>query len=210
MDRKVFFAGVRSSLFGGKLTQDQVQGFEVILNAFDREGVKHRQQAAYMLATAFHETAFTMQPVRETLAKSDDQAIRILDVAFARGRLPWVSKPYWRKDAQGKSWLGRGLVQLTHKANYQKASDETGIDFVGDPTLAMVPEHAATILIRGMDEGWFTGKTLDRYIDDVDEADSEDLREYVAARPIINGTDKAAAIGGYAVKFEAALRAAEF
>ncbi|MDO6965802.1 peptidoglycan-binding protein [Rhizobium alvei] len=214
MDRGVFYAAVRSSLFAGKLTQYQVEGFEVLLNALEADrddgtplSLDH---AAYMLATAYHETAYTMHPVRETLASSDDEAIRILDLAFARGRLPWVRKPYWRKDADGKSWLGRGYVQLTHKANYQKAAEKTGIDFVGDPSLAMVPEHAAVILIRGMDEGWFTGRTLDDYLDGVDESDAVDLAEYRASRPIINGTDKAAAIAGYALKFEAALKAAGF
>jgi putative chitinase len=72
----------------------------------------------------------------------------------------------------------------------------------------MVPNIAAKIMIRGMDEGWFTGRTLDQYIDDADEADSEDLREYINARPIINGKDKAEQIGLIAVKFEAALKAA--
>lgn len=210
MNRQAFFAGVRSSLFAGKLTQSQVEGTNFILDAFEKKGVSERNYAAYMLATAFWETAHTMQPVRETLASSDDQAIRVLDTAYARGRLPWVRKPYWRKDANGKSWLGRGFVQLTHLANYQKASDELGVDLVGNPSLAMDPAIAAAIMIEGMEEGWFTGKTLDDYIDDQDESDSEDLREYRNARPIINGKDKAEQIALIAVKFEAALRAAGY
>jgi hypothetical protein len=216
MNRASFYSAVRSSLFAGKLTQSQVEGFEALLDALEKgqdedDGVPlTSDHAAYMLATAYHETAFTMHPVRETLAASDDQAIRILDSAFARGRLPWVRTPYWRKDADGKSWLGRGYVQLTHKANYEKAKAKTGIDFTGNPDLAMVPQHAAAILIRGMEEGWFTGRALDDYLDGVDEADSEDLREYRNARVIINGTDKAANIAGHAVKFEAALRLAGF
>lgn len=208
MNRSAFYSAVRASLFAGKLTQDQVTGTNYLLDAIEAEGDIERNHAAYMLATAFHETARTMHPVRETLASSDDQAIRILDAAFARGRLPWVRKPYWRKDAQSKSWLGRGYVQLTHKFNYERATRELGIDLIAHPEYAMVPNIAAKIMIRGMDEGWFTGKTLDQYIDDADEADSEDLREYVNARPIINGKDKAEQIGLIAVKFEAALKAA--
>lgn len=210
MDRRAFFDSVRHSLFVGKLTQAQVEGMIFLLDAFEKKGVSERNYAAYMLATAFWETARTMHPVRETLASSDDQAIRVLDTAYARGRLPWVRKPYWRKDAAGKSWLGRGYVQLTHKANYQKATDELGVDLVGSPSLAMDPAIAAAIMIEGMEEGWFTGKTLDQYIDDKDEADSEDLREYRTARPIINGTDKAEQIALIAVKFEEALRTAGY
>ena len=210
MNRSEFYSCVRHSLFVGKLTQDQVIGTNFLLDAVEEEKDIPRNHAAYMLATAFWETARTMEPVRETLAKSDDQAIRVLDTAYARGRLPWVRRAYWRKDADGKSWLGRGYVQLTHKANYQKAGAELGIDLVGNPSLAMSPPIAAKIMIRGMDEGWFTGKTLDHYIDEIDEADSEDLREYRNARPIINGTDKAEQIALIAVKFEAALKAAGY
>ncbi len=210
MNRAAFFNAVRSSLFNGSLSTSQVSGTEHILDAMEAEGDIERNHAAYMLATAFWETAHTMQPVRETLASSDDQAIRVLDTAYARGRLPWVRTPYWRKDAAGKSWLGRGLVQLTHKANYQKASDKLGVDLIDNPSLAMDPVIAAKIMIRGMDEGWFTGKTLDQYIDDVDEADSEDLREYRSARPIINGTDKAEQIAQIAIRMEAALKAAGY
>jgi len=146
MDRKRFFDSVRSSLFVGKLTPEQVKGTEFLLDAIEEEGDVGRNHAAYMLATAFHETARTMQPVRETLASSDDQAIRVLDTAFARGRLPWVRKPYWRKDANGRSWLGRGLVQLTHLPNYQKASEKLGVDLVTHPERVMEPEIAARIM----------------------------------------------------------------
>lgn len=210
MNRSAFYGAVRASLFAGTITQPQVDGTELLLDAIEAEGDIGRNHAAYMLATAFHETARTMHPVRETLASSDDQAIRVLDTAFARGRLPWVRKPYWRKDGDGKSWLGRGYVQLTHKTNYERAGRELGVDLVGNPGLAMDPSVAAKIMIRGMEEGWFTGRTLDQYIDDKDEADSEDLREYRAARPIINGTDKAEQIALIAVQFEAALRAAGY
>jgi len=177
MNRQQFYAAVRASLFAGKLTQDQVTGFEFLLNAIDEEGDIERNHAAYMLATAFWETARTMQPVRETLASSDDQAIRVLDTAFARGRLPWVRKPYWRKDANGKSWLGRGYVQLTHEENYRRGGAELGIDLVGNPSLAMDQAVAAKIMIRVIDEGWLTGKTLNQYIDDDDDGAT-----YIGAR----------------------------
>ncbi len=69
--------------------------------------------------------------------------------------------------------------------------------------------HAVAIMFDGMKEGWFTGKSLDDYIDDIDESDAEDLREYIAARRIINGTDKAATIGRLALLFEKAIKAAD-
>lgn len=198
-DRQRFFAAVRNAPFSGKLSHGQVQGTELVLDEFERiapEGdVRH---LAYMLATAFHETAATMQPVRETLAASDDAAIIILDRAYAAGRLGQVSSPYWRRDAEGKSWLGRGLVQLTHRRNYEAMSAVTGIDLVARPERAMEPETSATILVAGMLGGSFTGRRLSQYFN----AQSED---WAGARAIINGRDRAELIAGYGKSFNAAL-----
>lgn len=63
-----FFNAVRSPLFGGTLSQAQVDGLKVIVNAWDQLGDGDDRKLAYILATAKHETAHTMQPVRETLA----------------------------------------------------------------------------------------------------------------------------------------------
>lgn len=207
MDRKAFFGAVRNALFAGKLTQRQVAGMNIILDAFDaaKPPIDHM---AYMLATTFHETAQTMEPVRETLADTDDKAIGILESSWRRGRMPWVKSAYWRKDADGKSWLGRGLVQLTHKVNYDKIGKAIGVDLVADPSKAMDPHVAVSIMMAGMKLGIFTGKSLATYLDGVQESDAADFAEYTAARRIINGTDKASAVAGYAQKFEDALQAA--
>ncbi|MBD8685565.1 MULTISPECIES: hypothetical protein [unclassified Rhizobium] len=198
-DRQRFFAAIRNAPFSGKLSGGQVQGTELVLDQFERIAPDgDARHLAYMLATAFHETAATMQPVRETLAASDDAAIIILDRAYAAGRLGQVSSPYWRRDADGKSWLGRGLVQLTHKRNYEAMSAVTGIDLVARPERAMEPEVSATILVEGMLQGSFTGRRLSRYFN----AQSED---WLGARAIINGRDRAELIAGYGRSFNAAL-----
>lgn len=207
MNRKFFFDTVRPIFPGGILDSMQVTGMGAILDAFEADRSPFDAEA-YMLATAFHETAHTMQPLRETRAASDAAAIRILDSAFARGKLHWVSKPYWRFDADGKSWLGRGLVQLTHKVNYDRLGKRIGVDLVADPTLAMTMPVAIRIMIEGMRLGLFTGKALDDFLDGVDEADREDFREFSNARRIINGTDRAADIARAALVFEKALKGA--
>lgn len=194
MSNAAFFAAVRP-LFGGTLSQSQVDGLNVILSATEGLPITHR---AYLLATTHHETGRTMRPVRETFAATDDQAIAKLDRAWSAGKLPWVSKPYWRRDRDGKSWLGRGYVQLTHKANYEKASALTGLDLVSNPNAAMRPDIAAKILVSGSQRGMFTGKSLSDYLPG----------DYVSARRIINGTDRAAEIARIAEGYEAALRRA--
>lgn len=191
MTRAAFFDAIRPT-FGGKLTAEQVQGIEIILTATEGLPIGHR---AYLLATAKHETKHTMQPVRETLAKSDDMAIRALEKAWKAGKLSWVKTPYWRKDRDGKAWFGRGYVQLTHKINYQKAGDKIRVNLVADPSAALSPMIAARILVQGSSEGWFTGKKLSDYLPG----------DYVNARRVINGTDRAKEIAALAVAFEKAL-----
>ena len=189
---KAFFDAVLTEL--GPLSQSQVNGFETILAASAHLPLRHR---AYILATAWHETAFTMQPVRETLAKTDASAVNILERAWSEGKLKWVRTPYWRFDSDGKSWLGRGFVQLTHKSNYAKAGEKLGVDLLADLNKAMNPDLAAQILVRGMRDGWFTGKKM------------SDFKTYADMRRVVNGTDRAAQIARYATSFEIALQALE-
>jgi len=191
MNRAVFFDAIRP-MFGG-LSTDQVMGLEILLAAVDGLPVRHQ---AYVLATAYHETAATMQPVRETLAKTDAEAARRLERAWKAGKLPWVKTPYWRAD-NGKYWIGRGYVQLTHKVNYERAGKRMGIDLVADPSAAMSPMLAARIIVQGMSEGWFTGVKM------------SDCATYRDMRKVVNGMDRADMIAGYAAKFETALLEAE-
>ena len=199
LNRRFFFDTVRTRLFGGRLKPGQVEGMAAILDRFEEIMAEGDDRwLAYMLATACHETAETMQPVRETLAASDARAMAILDDAFARGRLKAVKVPYWRVDEDGKSWLGRGFVQLTHKVNYATMSRATGIDLVSRPERAMEMEVAVTVLFRGMVDGLFTGRRLADYF-------SREREDWTGARRIINGTDRAALIAGYARTFYAGI-----
>lgn len=199
IDRKAFFADVRTGLFGGRLRQSQVAGIEAVLDAWEATHPQgDRRWLAYMLATAFHETAATMQPVRETLAASDAAAAARLESAWARGRLGSVRTPYWRPDAEGRCWLGRGLVQLTHKANYECMSRETGIDLVADPGRAMEMAVAVAILFAGMEKGLFTGRKLGDYF-------TAGRADWINARRIINGLDRAADVAAYGRCFHRAL-----
>lgn len=199
INRKFFFDYVRSRLFDGALNQQQVQGMTGILDEWEESTPNGDDRwLAYMLGTVHHETGRTMQPVRETLAGSDDKAIAILENAYKKGKLHWVKKPYWRRDGDGKSWLGRGLVQLTHKTNYQRMSTATGVDIVSDPARAMTPDVAVDILFIGMKRGSFTGRKLADYF-------SPTKQDWVNARRIINGLDRAQLVASYAKEYYASV-----
>ena len=94
INRSAFFAAVRSSF--GALKQSQVDGFNKILDEWERRGGGDGRHLAYRLATVWHETDKTMQPVRE---KGGEAYLR--------------KKKYY-------PWVGEGLVQVTWEENHRK------------------------------------------------------------------------------------------
>lgn len=193
---KPFLNHVRTSLFGGALVEAQVEGMIRIIAACDMAGLSDAE-AAYVLATVYHETGRRMQPVREHFKESD--------AAARESVAAWCRKKHKRNYAAidpetGQSYYGRGYVQLTHRENYARQAAKLGVDLVNNPDLALHPEVSALILVKGMRDGDFTGKKLADYIRD-GEAD------WYNARRIVNGLDRASDIAGYARHFAAALGA---
>ena len=76
--------------------------------------------------------------------------------------------------------------------------DHLGIDLVSNPDRALEVDIAAEILVYGMLHGMFTGKGLSSYINSL-------RKDYVNARRIVNGTDRASRIAGFAESLEKAL-----
>lgn len=221
IDRKTFFAGVRSGPFPGKLTAEQVNGMDQMLNVWERVGYKNPWYPAVNLANVFRETGGRMMPVIETRGGKDvvnptvDTAIKRLESAWARGVMPWVKKPYWRKDAQGRSWLGRGRIQNTHLFNYQAVTKRFGRDVVADPDILLNDSvFDAEVTVIGHFEGlWSSGKhPLSRYLDKMPpvlkDTDTVSNTALIQSRRGVNGLDHATEIANVAKQFYADLVAA--
>ncbi|WP_017993957.1 glycoside hydrolase family 19 protein [Rhizobium leguminosarum] len=194
MNRAHFYAGVRSSLFGGSLAQSQVEGMEAVLDEASKSFIDPRC-LAYMLATAFHETGRTMQAIHER--GGADYFFRMYD---PKGQRPAVAARLGNtQSGDGVKYAGRGLVQLTGRRNYTLFAKLTGVDLVNDPDRAMQDDIAVRIMFVGMDRGLFTGKKLADYF-------TSKSSDWVNARRIINGTDRADVIAGYAKDFYNALQ----
>jgi putative chitinase len=197
MNRDLFFASVRARPFGGKLNVGQVEGMDALLDAAPA-GMDARQ-LAYCLATTFHETARTMQPIREHGGSA--YFTRMYDI---RGDRPHVARALGNVNpGDGAKFPGRGYVQITGRRNMALAGQLLDIDLIGNPDLALEPRFAAPILYAGMTDGWFTGRKLSDYFN----ATTDDP---VNARRIVNGTDKAAPIARLHGEFLAALKAAGY
>ena len=66
INRKFFFEQLKNQLFGGKFSKGQVDGLNSLLDVWERDYAKNDDRwLAYSLGTAYHEVAFTMQPIHE-------------------------------------------------------------------------------------------------------------------------------------------------
>lgn len=192
-----FFNGYREQY--GKLNQTQVSGLDNLLGYVELDAdMSDIRWVAYMLATVKHECADTFQPITERGAKS----------YFNKYELGTNIGKSLGNTVKGDGYLyrGRGYVQITGRANYQKMTEKLGLigdeDLILHPDSALHPDIAYRIMSFGMRTGSFTGKKLSDYI-------NATKCDYTNARRIINALDKAATIKGYAVNFETVLNNAQ-
>lgn len=182
VDRIHFYNNFPSSkLFGKTMNSSRKTGFEAIFDIWDAiPEYDYPEWLAYALATAWHETGARMQPVREGFARSDMEAY---DAVTAYCRREGRSN-YAARLGNGKSYYGRGYVQLTHAANYLNLGRRLGFGnaFYDDPDRVLDPATGAKIMLRGMIEGLFRP----RYGTLIDYFNSREQR-WFDARDLING-----------------------
>ncbi len=195
-DRKKFFTEYKKASFG-KLKQGQVDGLEALLGSIEKDtNITLIREAAYMLATVKIECAHTFKPITEY--GSTARFKRLYGYRTRKGRELGNNRA-----GDGAKFRGRGYVQITGRANYKRMTQKLGLsgsnNLVNNPKSSLNPKIAYQIMSLGMRKGYFTGKKLSNYI-------TASKTDYRNARRIINGTNKAKTIAGYAVKFEKILR----
>jgi putative chitinase len=158
----------------GKITPQGFENLLSLISLFRTKGVVDSRKIAYVLATVYHETAATFRPIAE----------------YGRGK----GRAYGKPRPNGKVYYGRGYVQITWEENYAEFKKLLGVDLVGNPELALDHEIASKICYWGMTKGKFTGRKLSDYFND-------EKTDWVNARRIINGIDKATQIATHAKKF---------
>lgn len=172
----------------GGVAQSQVDGVNYLLDSFERMPVWSDVRCiAYALATIAHETDWTFEPITER------GNARYFDKYDGRASLG-NNQP-----GDGFRFRGRGYVQITGRRNYSRFSTLLKTNLLADPELALRPDIAFRIMSVGMFKGEFTGRGFANYIND-------SITDYVKARQIINGFDKAQQIASYAKQIEAILR----
>jgi predicted chitinase len=196
INRKKFYDTFRTQ-FHPRLTQQQVDGYNAILNYWEAAALTDLRWLAYILATAYHETGGTIAPVREGFCKTDEGSIQAVTRLYQQGK---IRQNYARPEANGKSYFGRGLVQLTWADNYKRMGQALGMgtQLYDNPSLLLDLDISVKVLFKGMIDGLFTGQSLGDYFN----ASKTDWQQ---ARKIVNGRDKAILIADYAQRFKACL-----
>jgi hypothetical protein len=182
VNRKVFFDGYRNCW--GKLNQSQVDGIEEILTFMEADtALTDLRQCAYVFSTIKHETGDEFKPVGE--------------IGRGKGHAYGIPDP-----TTGLIYYGRGYVQTTWKFNYlaitlawNRFHPEDPQDFVKHPEKLLEPKYSYFATSFGMRTGVYTGRYLNQYI-------KGGNCNYLFARKIINGMDRAELLAGRAVKFE--------
>lgn len=198
INRGFFFEHVRQHLFAGRFKQPQVDGLSFILDSWENANArKDDRWLAYALATTHHETDTKMKPIHEYGGNK-----YFFDKYDMAGKRPDVARSLGNtQPGDGVLFHGRGYVQLTGRTNYKKMEDRFGIDLTSGAVaadFALDGALAAKIMFYGMEKGVFTGKKLADYFNQTTE-------DWVNARRIINGVDKANVIAGYGRAYYAAI-----
>ena len=206
MNMKEFFNFVRREIFNGRLSQQQVDGMQKLLDVWfhylhpNDHSVKH---LAYCLGTCPVETGNTFQPIKERGGR--EYLHRMYDIQGAR---PTKALELGNdKPGDGVKYAGEGHVQNTGKRNARKATTELnnqfnlGVDLVRYPSQRGHFLVSALSLYFGTIQGWWTGAGLTKYL-------NGEKRDWINARRTVNGVDRARQIAATSQVFYTAIREA--
>ena len=133
-------ASATSAPYGNAKTYHQP-----LLDGMTRFNIDSLQRQAAFLATVAVESAH-LSAVEEGLYYKDPARLaRIYPRAFknAAAAVPYARNPQGLSELLYKGYSGKGLIQLTWRRNYERASEALGFDYVGNPVLVATPKHAA-------------------------------------------------------------------
>lgn len=221
-DRKKFFDEYKAAFYPvgtsteGLLQKETVQALDEILTWIEADGLEFygsKEALIYCLASWYWESG----RYYKRLINGKGINVRIEFNAIEEKRASPIKQPalyknqerYYRENGQG-----RGLVMITWLINYFKVGELKGVkgEQVGGvtitgmvlkqiPNLMLNPRVSYLAASRGMKYGAFTTHTLDEFFIPGKPP------QYVQARKIVNGLDRAELIASFAAKFERIIRA---
>jgi putative chitinase len=141
------------------------QWLDPLNETFDKYQINTPQRQACFLGQTLHESGnfkFTRENLNysaKALMATWPSRFPSLDIATQYERQPEkiANKVYSGRlgnaeDGDGAKYIGRGLIQLTGKENYENCGNSIGADLVGNPYLLEEPRYAV------LSAGWFWNK----------------------------------------------------
>jgi len=122
MDRTTFD---KIFIFATKGNKDKF--FEPLIRYMQRYDINNLERMSMFLAQITHESG-SLRYVKELASGAAYEGRKDLGNVVA---------------GDGIRYKGRGLIQVTGRANYKKISEDTGIMFIQKPELLEAPEYAA-------------------------------------------------------------------
>lgn len=190
--RDAFYAAVSRDLFYGSLPDWQRRPLDLLIDEAHRRD-RRLQEVAYVLASAYHESSRFRY--KEEIGHGEGKAYGASCPLMGTGS----------KVTKSAVYFGRGWIQNTWLENFAKLSIAASlhfgrpIDLVNNPDLLTADDELqAWCLWHGFVTGIWTTRNLADYF-------GEGRADYIGARAIVNGNDRAEQIAGYARQFEAAL-----
>lgn len=180
-----FFNQVRATVFGGELSQQQVNSLITIFTEATRRQMTDKAQIAFLMADTMRECGPGLD-------------LTISEAGKGRGKAYGVpAGPF------NQVYYGRGPSQLTWYDNYVKLDNHLKYNgaLVRNPELACKPNVGIEIMFEGILYGLFTGHSLHTYIDE-----AHNILDFDNARRTVNGMDHHEEIAAHAVSIYAALK----
>lgn len=196
----------------GSVNEESDKALKILLDFIDKdpEFKDKNHEMAYVITTVWHET---WSP---RISRRFVPCVEL--VPPGKNRFEYFEEKYGWKTKLGKelgndqpgdggTYYGRGYVMLTGKKNYARMSKKCGYgDLLITPDrqgFATAPEIAYNIMAVGMRDGDFTGKKLSDYYT------KNGGYDFVGARAVVNGKDKARELADHAEVVYAILQGEE-
>jgi putative chitinase len=167
-----------------KASKPVLDAFSAHAAWLDKVGITvTRTRLAYALANAEHECGgFTLKGMTENIDYSAERMAEVWPNRFASAaevKAKYGTAKGWQKKAfddiyggrmgnrpntnDGSSYIGRGCLQITGRGGYIAVGKLCGLDLVGNPELATLPENQPAIL-----SAFCTWKKLGKFADEGD------------------------------------------
>ena len=138
---------------------------EPLQTTFDKYDINSPRRQAAFIGQCAHESG-NFKTLQENLNYSAEGLMKTWPSRFptkevadqyARNPAKIAGKVYNGRlgntsEEEAAKYLGRGLIQLTGKDNYERCGSSIGVDLVGNPDLLLDPQNAA------LSAGWFWNK----------------------------------------------------